>query len=103
MPDIRFTKGHKGRKRAVAGETSAPPSVPGGAVPRLSRLMALAIRFDRLLQEGVVKDHAELARLGQVTRARLPHVTRVARLADQNVHPEWAVSPLQSPRTQPSS
>ena len=42
--------------------------VPGGTVPRLSRLMALAIRFDRLLQEGVVKDYAELVRLGQVCR-----------------------------------
>ena len=63
MPDIRFTKGHKGRKRAVTENKPAPQTVPGGAVPRLSRLMALAIRFDGLLRDGVVKDCAELARL----------------------------------------
>ena len=42
MPDIRFTKGHKGRKQAVASGRPAPAAVPEGAVPRLSRLMALA-------------------------------------------------------------
>ena len=70
-----------GRKRVVAGKKPAPPAVPGGAVPRLSRLMALAIRFDGLLRDGVVKDYAELARLGQVTRARLTQIMNLLNLA----------------------
>lgn len=44
----------------------------GGRIPRVTRLMALAIRFDQLIQNGVVSDQAELARLGHVTRARPP-------------------------------
>jgi hypothetical protein len=40
-------------------------------VPRIARLMALAIRFDRLLRAEEFRDYAELARLGRVTRARM--------------------------------
>ena len=36
--------------------------------------MALAIHFDRLIREGKVKDYAEIARLGKVTRARVTQV-----------------------------
>jgi hypothetical protein len=36
--------------------------------------MALAIRFDQLLRDGVVADYAELARLGYVTPWRLSQV-----------------------------
>ena len=79
--DVHFTHGHKGRKRVVAGKRPSPPAVPWGAVPRLSRLMALAIRFDGLLRDGVVKDYAELARLGHVTRARLTQIMNLLNLA----------------------
>ena len=81
MAAVHFTHGHKGRKRAVPEKRPTPPSVPGGAVPRLSRLMALAIRFDGLLREGAVKDYAELARLGQVSRARLTQIMNLLNLA----------------------
>lgn len=40
-------------------------------VPRVAKLMALAIRFEGLIAGGVVTDYAELARLGHVTRARM--------------------------------
>ena len=33
--------------------------------------MALAIRFEGLVQDGTIRDYAELARLGRVTRARM--------------------------------
>jgi hypothetical protein len=38
-------------------------------LPRVARLMALAIRFEELLRAGTVKDFADLSRLGRVTRA----------------------------------
>jgi len=66
---VHFQSGRHTRKELQDGE--APPSVPAGRVPRVSRLMALAIRLDGLLRDGVVADPAELARLGHVTRARL--------------------------------
>lgn len=39
-----------------------------------SLLMALAIRFDRCLREGVVADHADSARLGHVSRTRVTQI-----------------------------
>jgi hypothetical protein len=43
--------------------------------------MALAIRFDQLIRDGVVQDQAELARLGQVTRARMTQIMNLLNLA----------------------
>jgi len=50
-------------------------------VPRISRLMALAIFYDNLLREGVVADQAELAWLGHVSRARLTQIMNLLNLA----------------------
>ena len=36
--------------------------------------MALAIRFDQLIRDGVVEDQGEIARLGHVTPARLSEI-----------------------------
>ncbi len=43
--------------------------------------MALAIRFDRLVREGAVRDYADLARLGHVTRARVTQIMNLLNLA----------------------
>jgi hypothetical protein len=43
--------------------------------------MALAIRFDGLIRDGVVPDYAALARLGQVTRARITQIMNLTLLA----------------------
>lgn len=50
-------------------------------VPRVSRLMALAIRFDELVRVGEVKDYTELASLGRVTRARISQIMSLLCLA----------------------
>ena len=50
-------------------------------IPRVARLMALAMRCDDLLREGLVRDYAELARLGQVTRARMTQIMNLLWLA----------------------
>ncbi len=50
-------------------------------VPRVAKLMALAIRFDQLIRDGVVADQAELARLGHVSRARVTQVMNLLNLA----------------------
>jgi hypothetical protein len=43
--------------------------------------MALAIRFEGLIRAGVVRDYAELARLGHVTRARITQIMNLLQLA----------------------
>ncbi len=43
--------------------------------------MALAIRLDQLIRDGVVADQAEIARLGHVSRARLTQIMNLLSLA----------------------
>ena len=52
-----------------------------GSVPRVTRLMALAIKFDGMLARGEVRDYADLARLGYVTRARITQIMNILTLA----------------------
>jgi hypothetical protein len=47
----------------------------------VARLLALAHRFAELIQSGVVKDYAGLARLGHVSRARISQITNLLHLA----------------------
>lgn len=61
-----------GRRAVVSGTSPTPPSI--GRLPRITRLMALAIHFDDLLRTGGVRSQAELAYLGQVTRPRLTQI-----------------------------
>jgi hypothetical protein len=53
----------------------------GHCIPRIARLMALAIRFEGLVSDGTIRDYAELARLGGVTRARMTQITKLLDLA----------------------
>jgi len=79
---VHFERSRHGRKRLVQGK--APEESEGfepGGVPRLSRLMALAIHFERLLANGEVTDMADLARLGHVSRARITQIMNLRLLA----------------------
>ena len=66
------------------GAVSPPPCVPLGRVPRVARLLALALRFQGLLQQGLIADYATLARLGHVSRARITQIMNLAVLAPDN-------------------
>jgi hypothetical protein len=52
-----------------------------GRVPRVSRLMALAIKLEGLVGSGEVENHAALARLGKISRARLSQILGLRNLA----------------------
>ena len=56
----------------VAHDSERTAAVRPGRIQRVTRLMALAIRFERLLVEGVVCSYADLARRGRVSRAPDP-------------------------------
>jgi hypothetical protein len=71
--------GHGSAKALAAGATPAPPAVVPGRVPRLARLMALAIRFDSLLGAG--HKQADLAQLGHVSRGRIAQILSLVHLA----------------------
>jgi len=72
-----------GGRRAPRPEAPAdvPAMTPAGKVPRIARIMGLAIKMDMLLRDGVVKDYAELARLGHVSRARVTQIMNLLHLA----------------------
>jgi hypothetical protein len=65
------------RRRSVSANMQATRE----RVPRVAKLMALAIQFDQLIRDGVVADQAELARRGRVTRARLTQIMNLLNLA----------------------
>ena len=71
--------GHGSRKQMRPGVEAAPG--PPGRVPRVSRLMALALRLDELVRTGQVDSYTELASLGQVTRARISQILNLLHLA----------------------
>jgi hypothetical protein len=75
-----------GRKRLVERvppEKAVGPSAPEqvGRLPRITKLMALAIRLEGLLQQGAARDYADLARLGGVSRARITQILNLRNLA----------------------
>jgi hypothetical protein len=57
------------------------PQARSCRVPRVSRMMALAIRMDSLVREGVIADYADIARLGHVSRARVTQIMNLLQLA----------------------
>jgi hypothetical protein len=81
---VDFRSGRPGRRENMIASTHPQP--PGGeraarSIPRIARLMALAIRFDGLLRQQTIQDYAELARLGRVTRARITQIMKLLDLA----------------------
>jgi hypothetical protein len=52
-----------------------------GRVPRVSRLMALAIRFERQIREGEIRNYRDIAQAGRISRARLSQIMRLTDLA----------------------
>lgn len=70
------------RRRETCEQPGAalhPESRP--RIPRISRLMALAIKFQQMVDLGEVRDYADLARLGYVTRARITQIMNLLNLA----------------------
>ena len=68
------------RKVAIPGPAPESPK-PSGRTPRVSKLMALAIRFDQLLRDGKVHNQSELASLAYVTQPRMTQIMNLLHLA----------------------
>ncbi|HYM05831.1 MAG TPA: recombinase family protein [Terriglobales bacterium] len=61
-----------------------PPTAVAEAmecVPRITRLLALALRFEEMIRSGVVGNYTVMAELGQVSRSRVTQVTNLLNLA----------------------
>jgi hypothetical protein len=80
---LDFCAGPRGRRqvKTLSLPQALNAEAPNCSIPRIARLMALAIRFEGLLREETIRDYAELARLGHVTRARMTQITKLLHLA----------------------
>lgn len=69
--------------RARGPKTTVIPPPPAERVrpPRVTCLLALAHRFERLVRSGEVRDYADLARVGRVSRARMSQILKLLTLA----------------------
>jgi hypothetical protein len=77
---VHFRRHGRGAAQELQpGGEPAPQHPP--RLPRVTRLLALAIRFEQLVRSGAVQDYATLAKLGQVSRARISQITNLLLLA----------------------
>lgn len=93
MTSVPMTFTFKRRRKANL-PASTGSATPAGNIPRASRLMALALHFESLRQRGLVTDYADMARLGDVTRARMTQIMSLINLA-----PDIQEEVLYLPRT----
>jgi hypothetical protein len=63
-------------ERLRVEEAAVPPRLP-----RATRLMALAIKYQEMLSRGELRDYADIARLGYITRARATQIMNMLHLA----------------------
>lgn len=91
---IHFSMRNRGRREIVEGPMPAPDVTDDGRIPRVARLMALAIKIDGLIASGAIADQAEAAVVGHVTRARITQIMNLLLLA-----PDIQEAILNLPRT----
>jgi hypothetical protein len=69
-----------GRRAQGDGEPAQRLAGPG-RLPRVTRVLALAIQFQEMIRRGEVRDYADLARLGCLTRERISQIMKLVWLA----------------------
>lgn len=62
---------------------AGPPEArkPGPRIPHITRLMALAIKLQEMLDRGEIQDYVDIARLGYISRARASQIMNLTLLA----------------------
>jgi hypothetical protein len=69
-------------KKPLVGQTSpGAVQVTTERIPRITKLMALAIRLEELLRQGIASNNTELARLAGISRARITQILNLRNLA----------------------
>jgi hypothetical protein len=91
---IHFSMRNRGRREICEGPKAVPTVTNEGRVPRVVRLMALAIKIDGLIASGAIADQTEAAQVGHVTRARMTQIMNLVLLA-----PDIQEAILNLPRT----
>lgn len=77
---LDFKTGKRSAKK-ISEASNIPETAVPERLPRITKMMALAIRLDHLIKTEQVSDQAELARVGHVSRARLTQIMDLNLLA----------------------
>jgi hypothetical protein len=77
-----------------ARNTKKEAVVDRGKLPRVTEVLALALQFDDMIRRGIASDHADLARLGCISKERISQIMRLVWLA-----PDIQQEVLTLPRT----
>jgi hypothetical protein len=75
---VDFGNGKKGRAEK---KPAAQPKQTPTKLPRITRLLALAHHLQDLLDQGIVRDYADIAQLSRLSRARLTQIMNLTLLA----------------------
>lgn len=78
--EVHFRPGRQGRREMADGPAPEPAAGREG-LPRVTRLLALAHRWNDLLERGEILNQAEIARLMGITEARVSQIMNLAYLA----------------------
>jgi hypothetical protein len=63
------------------GVRRSNPPMASGRIPRISKLMALAIKMEELVSEGEVAHHKTLAAVGHISKPRMSQIMNLTNLA----------------------
>jgi len=77
---IHFERRDHGARKLIKSGSGGDRAL-AGRVPRVTRLMAPAVRLDGLLNDGTIRRRSEIARLGHVTTARVCQILNLVYLA----------------------
>lgn len=64
-----------------ATKSAVTPTRRTGRYPRAAQVLALALQFQEMIERGEVRDYADLARLGCVSRERISQIMMLVWLA----------------------
>ncbi|MGB9407795.1 MAG: hypothetical protein WCA89_09670 [Terracidiphilus sp.] len=83
MSEVTYTLDFEVRRRSGPQneDTCRAAEASQHSIPRIARLMALAIRLEGLIREQTLPDYASVARRGRVTRARMSQIMKLLNLA----------------------
>jgi len=88
--EVAFSRGPRGRRRAKLTQPERelkaepaptdPETVPSPDIPKRTKMLVLGYYFERLVQEGKVRDYAEIARMTGLSRARVTQLCNMTLL-----------------------
>ena len=76
-----FARGERHHRSETSTAARAAQITGQPAMPRVSRLLALALKMEQMIQEGTAKNYSELAHLGRVSASRISQVMNLLHLA----------------------